>query len=266
MMATTYLDEIIAHHRARAARDTRDWRERVDAMRYEGHSFLDALADPELPHVAVIAEVKRRSPSKGWLATDLDAVKLGALYQLAGARAISVLTDEAYFSGSREDLAGVVSAVSVPVLRKDFTVAANDVVDAVQMGAAAVLLIVAALDDEELLALLEVAALCGLDALVEVHDRAEARRALTHGARLIGINQRNLRTFVVDPEHAASVIDTLPDNVVTVCESGLRTRADVEQAARAGFDAVLVGETFVSAPDIEATVASFASVEKSRRG
>lgn len=265
-MATTYLDEIIAHHRRRAALDTRDWRERLGFVRYEGPSLRATLRDPDSSTVAVIAEVKRRSPSKGWLTRELVAAQLGARYQLAGARAISVLTDEAYFAGSSEDLVAVVGSVSIPVLRKDFTVAANDVVDAAQMGAAAVLLIVAALDDDELRALLNVAERCGLDALVEVHDLAEARRALAHGARLIGVNQRNLRTFEVDPEHAASVISALPSEVVTVCESGLRSSDDVERAASAGFDAVLVGETFVTALNIERTVESFASVEKVSRG
>jgi len=264
-MAPTYLDEILAHHRARAASDTRDWRSRLDTVRYAGPSLYEALSDTEQGNVAVIAEVKRRSPSKGWLDHDLDAAKLAALYQLAGARAISVLTDEQFFAGSAADLRAVVASVSVPVLRKDFTVSANDVLDAAEMGASAVLLIVAALDSDELASLLELAGVVGLDALVEVHDRAEARRAVEFGARLIGVNQRNLRTFEVDPDHAATVIDELPHDIVAVCESGLRSAADIEGAALAGFDAVLVGETFVTADDIEATVRSFASVAKVSR-
>jgi len=228
--------------------------------------MYEALSDPEQRNVAVIAEVKRRSPSKGWLARELDAAKLAALYQLAGARAISVLTDAQYFAGSADDLRAVVASVSVPVLRKDFTVSANDVLDAAEMGASTVLLIVAALDAEELASLLELAGVVGLDALVEVHDRIEARRAVEFGARLIGVNQRNLRTFEVDPDHAATVIDDLPHDVVAVCESGLRNVADVERAALAGFDAVLVGETFVTADDIERSVRAFANVSKVARG
>ena len=265
-MTPTYLDEILATHRARAAGDTRDWRSRLDTVYYEGPSMFEALSDPGQGNVAVIAEVKRRSPSKGWLAHNLDAPKLAALYQLAGARAISVLTDETFFAGSAEDLRAVTASVTVPVLRKDFTVSANDVVDAAEMGASAVLLIVAALSNEELASLLELAGVVGLDALVEVHDRVEARRAVEFGARLIGVNQRNLRTFEVDPDHAATVIDSLPHEIVAVCESGLRSTADVERAALAGFDAVLVGETFVTAVDIEATVRSFTGVAKVTRG
>lgn len=228
--------------------------------------MYEALSDSEQRNVAVIAEVKRRSPSKGWLARNLDAAKLAALYQLAGARAVSVLTDEQYFAGSADDLRAVVASVSVPVLRKDFTVSANDVLDAAEMGASTVLLIVAALNVEELASLLELAGVVGLDALVEVHDRVEARRAVEFGARLIGVNQRNLRTFEVDPDHAATVIDELPHDVVAVCESGLRSVADVERAALAGFDAVLVGETFVSSDHIEETVRSFTNVAKVARG
>jgi indole-3-glycerol phosphate synthase len=266
VMAPTYLDEILAHHRARAARDTREWRERLETVHYEGPSLFDALSSTAEPFVKVIAEVKRRSPSKGWLARDIDAAALATTYQLAGASAISVLTDEEYFAGSSDDLRAVVAAVTVPVLRKDFTISANDVVDAAEMGASTVLLIVAALNDAELLSLLEVAQFCGVDALVEVHDRDEARRAVQFGARIIGVNQRNLRTFEVDADHAAAVIESLPHDIVSVAESGLKDTADVERAAAAGFDAVLVGETFVTASDVEASVRSFAQVARVNRG
>lgn len=264
-MARTYLDEILAHHRARAAGDVRDWRARLETVHYEGPSMYFALSNPVEFDVGVIAEVKRRSPSKGWLDRELDAAALATTYQLSGASAISVLTDEEFFSGSSDDLRSVVSAVTLPVLRKDFTISANDVIDTAQMGASTVLLIMAALSDTELVGLLDVAQLCGLDALVEVHDRVEARRAVQFGARLIGVNQRNLRTFEVDPEHAATVIDSLPTGIIAVAESGLRDVRDVERAALAGFDAVLVGETFVTAENIESTVRAFAQVPKVAR-
>lgn len=264
-MAPTYLDAILAHHRERAARDVRDWRDRLDTVHCFGPSMHDALGDLTNPYVKVIAEVKRRSPSKGWLNRDLDATALATSYQLNGASAVSVLTDEEYFGGSRDDLEAVASVVSVPILRKDFTVSANDVLDAAQMGASAVLLIVAALEDTELIALLEVSALCGLDALVEVHDRDEARRAVLFGARMIGVNQRNLRTFEVDQDHAASVITSLPPHIVAVAESGLRNADDVRRAAAAGFDAVLVGETFVTASEPSSLIQEFCSIARVER-
>ena len=265
LVAPTYLDQILAFHRARAAGDDRDWRARLESVHYDGPSMYFALSNPVQTDVGVIAEVKRRSPSLGWLDQDLDAAALATTYQLSGASAISVLTDEEFFSGSSDDLRSVVSAVTLPVLRKDFTINANDVIDTAEMGASTVLLIVAALSDTELVGLLDVAQICGIDALVEVHDRDEARRAVQFGARIIGVNQRNLRTFEVDAEHAASVIDSLQTDIVAVCESGLRSSADVERAALAGFDAVLVGETFVTAEDVESTVRSFSRVPKALR-
>ncbi len=224
-----------------------------------------ALSNPVESQIRVIAEVKRRSPSKGWLHRELDAAALATTYQLNGASAISVLTDEEFFSGSNQDLQSVVSTVTLPVLRKDFTIGPNDVIDCAQMGASTVLLIVAALSDSELVSLIDVAQLCGLDALVEVHDRDEARRAVQFGARIIGVNQRNLRTFEVDPDHAATVIESLPTDIIAVCESGLHSTHDVERAALAGFDAVLVGETFVTASDVAATVHSFCHVDRVMR-
>lgn len=265
-MARTYLDEILAFHRARAARDVRDWRTRLETVHYDGPSMYFALSNPVESDVRVIAEVKRRSPSKGWLFQDLDAAALATTYQLSGASAISVLTDEEFFAGSEEDLRSVVAAVTLPVLRKDFTISPNDVLDTAQMGASTVLLIMAALSDTELVMLLDVAQLCGLDALVEVHDRDEARRAVQFGARIIGVNQRNLRTFEVDADHAATVIDSLPTGIIAVAESGLRDVRDVERAAVAGFDAVLVGESFVTSTDVETTVRNFCQVAKVARG
>jgi indole-3-glycerol phosphate synthase len=150
--------------------------------------------------------------------------------------------------------------VSLPLLRKDFTVCANDVLDAADAGASAVLLIVAALSDDELEAFIELAHGAGLDAVVEVHDGEEAKRSLDCGARIVGVNQRNLHTFDVDRDHAATVIQSLPASIVTVCESGLSSRGDIERAADAGFDAVLVGEAFVTARDVTEAVRALSSV------
>ncbi len=264
-MALTYLDTILESHRRRAANDHRDWRARVEGVHYEGPSFVLVLRQGSSPFIKVIAEVKRRSPSKGLLAPDLDVAALAEAYRDAGASAISVLTDRDFFEGSMEDLLTVRRSVNLPVLRKDFTVSENDVLDAVEGGASAVLLIVAALSDAELSSFLTLADQCGIDALVEVHDADEARRAVDAGARIIGINQRNLRTFDVDPERAASLISALPRESLSVCESGLSTVADVERAADAGFDAVLVGEAFITAPDTAAAVKSFALVPSGQR-
>lgn len=264
-MATTYLDKILESHRRRAARDTRDWEARIDEIRYEGPSFVLALRQGSSPFIRVIAEVKRRSPSKGLLAADLDVAELAGIYRDGGASAVSVLTDSEFFEGSMDDLLLVRRTVTLPVLRKDFTVSENDVLDAVEAGASAVLLIVAALRDQELTSFLALTDQYGIDALVEVHDTDEARRAVDAGARIIGVNQRNLRTFDVDPEHAASVIASLPRDSLTVCESGLSTLEDIERAAQAGFDAILVGEAFVTASDPASLVKAFALVPSGQR-
>ena len=262
-MGATYLDDIVAHHRERAARDERSWRGRVDRIQHEGPSLRGALRGSST--VAVIAEVKRRSPSKGWLARELDAVQLARDYERGGAAAISVLTDEEYFAGSREDLLAVHRSVELPVLRKDFTVGPNDVIDAAEMGAAGVLLIAAALSDVELRLLLDVASRVGLDALVEVHDELETRRAIDAGATTVGVNQRDLHTFEVDVGRAARVAASLPVDVVRVAESGLASRDDVERASAAGFDAVLVGEALVTSDDPAAAVRDLCGVPKDAR-
>ncbi len=209
----------------------------------------------------VIAEVKRRSPSKGWIDADLDPASLARSYESGGASAISVLTDERFFSGSTEDVAVVRANTTLPILRKDFTVCENDVLDAVQMGASAVLLIVAALSDTELHDLLSLCVRCNIDALVEVHDEAEAHRALSAGASIIGVNQRDLRSFDVDARRAEALSASL-HGVLKVAESGLTTLEDVQRASEAGFDAVLVGEAFVRANDPQGLVRAFASVER----
>jgi indole-3-glycerol phosphate synthase len=264
-MAATYLSDILAWHRRRVSQDARSWRDRTPAA-YTGPSMLAALAGAEGSALRVVAEVKRRSPSRGWIDEDLDPAGLATAYERGGAAAVSVLTDEAHFAGSRDDFDAVRAAVRVPVLRKDFILSVNDVLDSAEMGAAAILLIVAALDDGELRRLLDVAAEFALDALVEVHDESEAERAVASGARLVGVNQRDLRTFDVDPARAAAVVGALPPGVTAVAESGLASVKDAQLVADAGFDAVLVGEAFVRAPDPELAVRAFASVRRTARG
>jgi indole-3-glycerol phosphate synthase len=252
----TYLDRILEAHRAAAAADPRPLGALVEEAQAQPalRGFAAALRGAE--GLGVIAEVKRRSPSKGDLAADLDPAKLAGSYAAGGATCLSVLTDPEFFGGSPDDLRAAREAVSLPVLRKDFTVAPADVCDARLMGADAVLLIVAALDDAELRDLHALADELGLDALVEVHDEAELHRALAVGATLVGVNQRDLVTFQVDTRRAERVVAGIPDGVVRVAESGIRGPDDAARLHAAGYDAVLVGESLVTAPDPTAAVAA----------
>jgi len=215
--------------------------------------------------ISVIAEIKRRSPSKGDLAPDLVPADLAASYARGGATCLSVLTDERYFGGSSADLEEARAACGLPILRKDFTVSIADVADARLMGADAILLIVAALSEQELIDLVQTSADLSLDALVEVHDEAELTLALECGSRLVGINQRDLSTFTVDPKLAARLASMIPDSVVAVAESGIRNADDVSRLAGCGFQAVLVGESFVTAADPAAAVTEFCGHRISRR-
>jgi indole-3-glycerol phosphate synthase len=234
------LEHIVAAHRGMAA------------QRPAPRGFRTAL---EAPEMSVIAEIKRRSPSKGDLAPDVDPALIAKAYVDGGAAALSVLTDEEFFGGSVADLAAARAATDVPVLRKDFTVSELDVCDARVMGADAILLIVAALGDDELRRLHRLALDLGLDAVVEVHDAAELTRALAiDDVAIIGVNQRDLKTFEIDRELAAGLVAQLPDAVLKVAESGIRDRRDVERLEALGYDAILVGETFVTADDPGAAV------------
>jgi len=205
--------------------------------------------------VAVISEIKRRSPSKGDLLPDLDPAKLARDYEKGGAACVSVLTDSAWFGGSASDLRAARSAVNLPVLRKDFTVSAHDIADARIMGADCVLLIVSALDQSSLLEFHGLASDLGLSVLVEVHDEAELERALAIGAQIVGVNQRDLVTFEVDQKRAARVGAAIPDGVIKVAESGIRGRSDAESLIQAGYHALLVGETLVMSGDPAQAVA-----------
>jgi indole-3-glycerol phosphate synthase len=217
--------------------------------------FRQALVD-DGDALSVIAEVKRRSPSKGDLAPELDPAPLAVAYRDGGATCLSVLTDEAFFGAQPDDLPRARQASGLPVLRKDFTVSARDVADTRIMGADAVLLIVAALDDEELADFAHLADELGLDALVEVHDEGELERALAVGADLIGVNQRDLLTFEVDRARAARLAPRMPPGTVAVAESGVRGPDDAAELRRAGFHAVLVGESLVTSSGPSAAVAA----------
>ena len=199
--------------------------------------------------VAVISEVKRRSPSAGWIREGADVAAIARGYEAAGAAAISVLTDEDWFGGSLEDLRAVRAAVAVPVLRKDFVVDPVQVWEARAAGADAVLLIVRILDDPALRTLLDVAREAGLDALVEVHDESELDRALAAGATIVGVNNRDLAVFRTDLAVTERLAPSVPAGVVLVAESGIASAADVDRLGGVGVDAVLVGESLMREPD-----------------
>src|SRR3954464_3707719 len=242
---------------------------RVDlAQRESATSLADlraALADADpprdpMPHLrapgsSVIAEVKRRSPSKGDLADIPDPAELARRYAAGGAAAISVLTERRRFGGSLDDLRAVRAAVDVPVLRKDFIVTSYQLWEARAAGADLALLIVAALTQHELEALVERASSIGLTPLIEVHDEEETERALAAGATLVGVNARNLKTLELDRETFSRLAPRIPDNVVRVAESGVRGPRDVFDYAKQGAHVVLVGETLVTGDDPRSAVA-----------
>ncbi len=265
-MAATYLDEIIAWHRSMDHADDASLGARALAAS-EGdppRGFAASLG-MAAGRLAVIAEVKRRSPSKGPLSESLDPAALAAQYAAGGARCISVLTDAKFFGGSPEDLIAARGACELPVLRKDFTLCLADVYEARIMGADAVLLIAAALGDAKLELLAGASADLGMDALVEVHDGLELERALAAGASLIGVNQRDLFSFEVDSERAVSLAAAIPPGVLGVAESGIGGLADAERLASAGYEAVLVGELLVRSPDPAPVVQALSGVPVSSR-
>ncbi|HUQ64365.1 MAG TPA: indole-3-glycerol phosphate synthase TrpC [Acidimicrobiales bacterium] len=248
------LDVIIAAHRRAAESDTRA----IETLISEAESqpvarpFRDPLRTNK--DLSVIAEIKRRSPSAGELAPGLVVTELAARYAAGGATALSVLTDAEFFGGSADDLKAARAACDLPVLRKDFTISEADVCDARLMGADAILLIVAALTDDELQRFRDLAVTLGLAALVEVHTSEELARALDAGADLIGVNSRNLRTFEVDLEVVERLARRIPDNVIKVAESGVKGPAEAKRMAECGYDAVLVGTGVVTASDPAAAI------------
>jgi indole-3-glycerol phosphate synthase len=250
------LDDILDGVRADlAARQETAPLERLKEAAARAPSPRDVMAALSGPEVAVIAEVKRTSPSKGALAAIADPAGLASDYEAGGARIISVLTEQRRFGGSLEDLAAVRESVQVPVLRKDFVVSSYQLWEARAYGADLVLLIVAALEQNALVSLVERAVSIGLVPLVEVHTQEELDRAVEAGATVLGINARNLRTLEVDRTVFTQLSPRVPDGIIKIAESGVRGPHDLLAYAAAGADAVLVGESLVTGKDPRSAVA-----------
>jgi len=210
-------------------------------------SFLRAICSPG--GIGCIAEFKRRSPSKGWIHRDADLPAVAAAYERGGAAAMSVLTDTPFFGGTLDDLILARASTRLPLLRKDFVIDPYQVVEARAAGADAVLLIVAALRDSDLRELLAETRRWGMEALVEAHDAEEVARAVAAGARIVGVNHRDLRTFQMNMDLAVNIRPLVPSGCLMVAESGIKTAADVQRMKAAKIDAILVGETLMQAPD-----------------
>jgi indole-3-glycerol phosphate synthase len=244
------LDEILANKRVEvAARIAQTPPKLVAGRAAAAAPPLDFHAALKRPGVSIISEIKRQSPAKGALRLDMDAPTMAATYAGAGASCISVLTDEKYFKGSDTDLMAVRQRVSVPVLRKDFVVSPYQVYEARAIGADAVLLIVLALQPDEIVELQKLANALGMAALVEVHSEAELKIALDCGSTLIGINNRDLTRMVTDVQTTAKLRPLVPCGITLVSESGIRTPEEIGWLRDLGVDAALIGESLVTAPD-----------------
>jgi len=257
------LGELVAdaERRARALGEPGSF-ETIRTRRAGIPKLSDALAQTS---VAVIAEIKRSSPSKGNINPGIDSSAQAASYQLGGAAAISVLTEPARFGGSDDDLVAVAAKVKIPVLKKDFHVAENQIAHAASLGASAALVIVRAIKPAVLRRLAAVAAETDIELLYEVRDEAELERALETGAEIIGVNNRNLETLEVDPETVSRIVPMIPPECIAVAESGYVTTEDVEAAARAGADAVLIGSSLSASTDPAQAVRALTSVPRQRR-
>jgi indole-3-glycerol phosphate synthase len=260
------LDTILEHKRTtelplrKLTTSPREMRRLAESVDYETNDFAQALHRPD-GRVALIAEVKRASPSRGALVKgDFRPVELARIYETSGAAAISVLTDERFFKGALDYLVAIKNAVGVPVLRKDFIVDPYQLYEARAAGADAALLIVAALDDKQLADLYTLARELTLTPLVEVHDAFETERALTIGASVIGVNNRDLRTFVTDIQTTALCALVVADRALLVSESGIFTPAQVMQVAEMGAHAILVGESIITSGDIAAQIRDLSNV------
>ena len=253
------LDEIIAHKRE----EIQPLLPLTEKLRYaaaernEVRSFANSLQAQDEGSLGLIAEVKKASPSAGTIAADFDPVAVAKQYNAAGVSAISVLTDAKYFQGSLTYLTQIRQIVDVPVLRKDFIVHEVQIFEAVVAGADAILLIVAALTQDDLIHLLDVADTFQLDVLVEVHDRDELERALATEAKIIGVNNRNLRTFDVDLHTTERLSEEVPEDIILVSESGIKTPSEARMVLNWGSDAILVGESLMRSPDIVALARQF---------
>ena len=252
------LDDIVSHKREELAEAKRraplaEVKARA-AEAAQPRGFGQALRQAGL---SVIAEVKRKSPAKGVLNQAVDPAQQAGLYAQAGARAVSVLTDQRYFDGTNADLEAVHRAVSLPLLRKDFTIDEYHVYEARSIGADAILLIVRALDQPQLTGFQALAQELGMDVLAEVHNEGEIERALAAGSAIVGINNRDLATMTVDVAAAARLRPLIPAGITLVSESGIRGPEDVRTVTRAGVDAILVGEALMAAGDPGATLSGF---------
>lgn len=242
------LDEIIAHKRTEVERllPRADKLRAAAALRNDFRSLADALReDPS--RLGLIAEVKKASPSAGVIQPDFDYLTIARTYEKGGANAISVLTDEKYFQGRLDYMTNIRREVSIPVLRKDFIVHEAQIFEAAVAGADAILLIVAALDQPSLEHLLETAYTFHLDVLMEVHDLPELERALKTDVKILGVNNRNLKSFTVDLSTTEALAEEVPDDIILVSESGIKSVADAERVAAYGANALLVGETLMRA-------------------
>ena len=213
--------------------------------------FKEALKDPE---IAIIAEVKKASPSKGLIAEDFDYIKIAKEYERAGASAISVLTESYFFKGSNDYLKEIAENVSIPILRKDFTIDEYMIWEAKSLGASAILLIVSILEDVQLKKYLDLAHDLGLSAIVETHDANEIRTAIDAGAEIIGVNNRNLADFTVDIENSINLRRLVSDDIIFISESGIKTAEDVRRLKENNVDAVLIGETLMRSNDKKAMI------------
>ena len=249
----------VHHAQTRASRSALETR--ALARPGQGQAFVDSLSRTD--RVNVIAECKRRSPSRGVLRAAYEPVAIAQGYEAAGAAGISVLTEPGFFDGSLDHLVAVRAAVKTPVLRKDFIVDEYQILEARAAGANAILLIVAALSDAELVRLARFAASLALAALVEVHDATECDRALAAGAKILGVNNRNLRTLEVDLHASDQIAKKLTRDVIAVSESGLKTPADLQRMRALGYNAFLIGERFMIEPDPGVALAGLlASLQK----
>ncbi len=244
------LEDIVAQLLAHTSLD--ELRTRVESAP-PARNFVSALRSPD-GAVRLIAEIKRKSPSKGVFCDDLDAAQMARVYAESGAACISVLTDEQFFMGSLDDLRTVRRAVALPILRKEFIIDDAQIYEARAAGADAILLIVTILDDARLAAFAQLAPQLGMAALIEIHNEAELRRVLPFTPLLIGINNRDLQTFRTDLAVSERLRRLIPSECVVVGESGIHTRADVERLQCAGVQAILVGESLMMAQDTRAKI------------
>ena len=255
------LEEIAARTRERIAKEktcisVSELENRIQEVNKNAGKRITFLQALQKDGMSYICEVKKASPSKGLIASDFPYLAIAKEYEQAGASAISCLTEPFYFQGADQYLREIAAAVQIPVLRKDFTVDEYMIYQAKSLGASAVLLICAILDDGELRAYRQLAKELGLDALVEAHDEYEVDRALNLGAEIVGVNNRDLRTFQVDMNNSIRLRKMAPDNVVFVSESGIRTPEDIRLLYENKVDAVLIGETLMRSPDKKAALES----------